>query len=279
MKKLCVIGDPILHSKSPLIQGAMIRALGLSYVYSAVPVPRGALAAWLDRAKAEGYAGFNATMPHKEALVPLMDVLSDDAAACASVNTVCIKDGKLYGYSTDGEGFIRALADANIKPAGKTILLLGAGGAAKSVALKFASAGAGAVIVCNRTAEKAETLCAHRPELFRVAGFTPGTLRKEAEGADLLVNCTSLGMAGTNGQFEDFSFLDALPAHAAVCDLIYNPAETRLLAQARARGHTALNGLGMLIHQAICSLEHFTGMTPDVGRLRAAAEDALQCRV
>jgi len=275
VKKLCVIGDPVLHSKSPLIQNAMIQALGLDYIYSAVPVPRGMTAAWLETAKAEGYAGFNATMPHKEALVPLMDTLSAHAAACASVNTVCIKDGKFYGYSTDGQGFIRALADAGITPKGKKILLLGAGGAAKAVALGLADAGAGAVTVSNRTVEKAENLCIGAPGVLHAAGFTPELLKKEAEGADLLVNCTSLGMTGARGQFETYSFLDALPPHAAVCDLIYNPAQTQLLAQAKARGHITLNGLGMLIHQAICSLEHFTGMTLDAKQMRLEAERVL----
>ncbi|NCB62076.1 MAG: shikimate dehydrogenase [Clostridia bacterium] len=276
MNKLCVIGDPVLHSKSPLIQNAMIKELGIPYVYTAMPVPSGELAAWLERAKAEGYAGFNATMPHKEALIPHIDVLSQEAAASASVNTVCIKGGKLYGYSTDGTGFLQALADAGVVPTGKRVLLLGAGGVAKAVSLGLLSAGVQSAAVCNRTLSKAEKLCAARPELLHPADFSPETLRREAEAADLLVNCTSLGMAGTNGQFDDFSFLDALPPHAAVCDLIYNPAETALLTQSRLRGHFTLNGLGMLIHQAICALEHFTGMQLDAERMRQAVKRALQ---
>lgn len=275
MKKLCVIGDPVLHSRSPLIQNAMLRELELPYVYTAETVPQKGLGAWLARAKAEGYAGFNATMPHKEALVPLVDKLSEEAAACASVNTVCIKNGKLYGTSTDGAGFLRNLSDAGVNPAGKRILLLGAGGAARAVLPALLSAGALSVAVCNRTADRAERLCALRPQVLRAAGFSPEALRREAEGADLLVNCTSLGMGGTGGQFEDFSFLDVLPAHAPVCDLIYHPPETALLARARARGHLALNGLGMLIHQAVCALEHFTGLALDAERMCAVARRAL----
>ncbi len=277
MKKLCVIGDPVSHSRSPLIQNAMIAELGLPYVYTAVPVARGELGAWLAGAEAEGYAGFNATMPHKEALAALVDVLSEEAAACGSVNTVCIRNGRLYGYSTDGEGFLRSLADAGAEPGGKRVLLLGAGGAARAVSLALASAGARSVTICNRTAERADALCAARPELLHPSGFTPEVLRREAERCDLLVNCTSLGMAGTSGRFKDFAFLDGLPAHAAVCDLIYNPPETMLLAQARQRGHLTLNGLGMLIHQAILALEHFTGYALDTGRLRAAVRRALGC--
>ena len=275
MKQLCVIGDPVLHSKSPLIQNAMIAELGLDYLYSAVPVKRGELPAFLARAKAEGYAGFNATMPHKETLAGLVDSLSREAAACASVNTVCIRDGKLYGYSTDGTGFVRSLGDAGILPAGKRVLLLGAGGVARSVSLALVSVGVQSVAVCNRTAEKTGRLCALHPEILRPTGFDPQTLRREAERADLLINATSLGMSGTQSRFEDLSFLDALPRHAAVCDLIYDPPETALLARARSRGHVTLNGLGMLIHQAVCALEHFTGMTLDTRQMRKAAERAL----
>ena len=101
-KKLCVIGDPVLHSKSPLIQNTMIRALGLDYIYLCQPVKAGRAAAWLDAAREAGYAGFNATMPHKLDLAPRMDELDEDAALYQSVNTVCIRDGKLYGYNTDG---------------------------------------------------------------------------------------------------------------------------------------------------------------------------------
>lgn len=275
MKKLCVIGDPVSHSLSPLIQNAMIRALGLPFEYSAVRVVRGGTKEWLELAWARGYAGFNATMPHKEALAKLMDVLSPDAAACASVNTVCIRNDKYYGFSTDGEGFLQALADAEVSPAGKKVLLLGAGGAAKAVALSLAGAEAAEIVVCNRTAEKARLLTKAAPEVLRAAAFTPETLRREAAGAALLVNCTSLGMEGTAGQFEDFSFLDALPPGAAVYDLIYRPAETELLRLAKARGLRAANGLGMLIHQAILALEHFADAPLDQNRMYEAASWAL----
>lgn len=275
-KKLCVIGDPVLHSKSPLIQNTMISALGLDYIYLCQPVPPGRAGEWLAAAKAAGYAGFNATMPHKADLAPLMDELDEDARLCGAVNTVCIKDGRAYGYNTDGRGFLRSLADAGVDPAGRTVVLLGAGGAAKAVALALSRAGAEAVFVCNRTAEKAEALCAHDP-LGRMspADFSAKTLRRLAGRAGLLVNCTSLGMGGVAGQFPDFSFLDALPPKSAVCDLIYHPAETELLSQAKARGRRTLNGLGMLIHQAVFALEHFTGTEIDGAAMRRLVEPVL----
>ena len=172
-KKLCVIGDPVGHSKSPLIQNTMIAALGLDYVYLCQPVPRGSCRQWLDCARFAGYAGFNATMPHKEELVGLMDELDEDARLFGAVNTVCLRDGKAWGYNTDGAGFLRTLDDEGISPAGKRVLVLGAGGAAKAVCLKLAQAGAD-VVVCNRTVSKAAELCALAPEHLRPAGFDGG---------------------------------------------------------------------------------------------------------
>ena len=273
-KKLCVIGDPVLHSKSPVIQNAVIGALGLDYIYLCQPVPKGEAGRWLSCAAYAGYAGFNATMPHKEELVPLMDELDPIARKCGAVNTVCIKDGKYYGFNTDGGGFLRALGDLGVSAGGKRVVLLGAGGAAKAVAAALCEAGV-RVTVANRTVEKGEALCQMAPGSMTAAGFNIGTLCKLAEECDILVNCTSLGMEGTGSQFADLSFLDALPSRAAVCDAIYAPAETTLLRRAREKGHPAMNGMGMLLHQAILALEHFTGEKLDVERAKAAALTAL----
>ena len=160
-------------------------------------------------------------------------------------------------------------------PAGSTVTLLGAGGAAKAVALALAQAGAERVQVCNRTLERAVELCARHPRLTP-APFDPDTLERLCRGADLLVNCTSLGMEGCPRQFEGFSFLDALPPHGAVFDLIYHPAETELLAQARRRGLRAMNGLPMLVWQAVLALEHFLNRPLDRGAMAAAASAALE---
>ncbi len=273
-KKLCVIGDPILHSRSPLIQNAMISALGLDYIYLCQRVPRGETERWLRYADFAGYAGFNATMPHKETLALLMDELDPLASACGAVNTVCIKDGKYYGYNTDGAGFLRALADLGVEAEGKRALLLGAGGAAKAVAAALAGAGA-YVTVANRTAEKAVGICEIDSARMAPAGFGREELCRLAEESGILVNCTSLGMEGTGTDFADLGFVDALPAGAAVCDAVYAPAETSLLKRAREKGHPAMNGMGMLLHQAVLALEHFTGRSLDLEKARAAAEGAL----
>lgn len=277
MKKLCVIGDPIAHSKSPLIQNTMLKALGLDYEYGAQRVPGDRTAQWLDRARAEGYAGFNATMPHKEHLVPLMDELSGDARMYGAVNTVCIRDGKAIGHNTDGMGSLQALKEAGMDPAGRKVLVLGAGGAAKAVVPKLIQGGAEVVFLCNRTVERAAALCAWEEQgRLSPADFRPETLRRLAAQCSLIINCTSLGMSGTSGQFEDFDFLDALPGDGGVFDLIYSPAETELLRQARLRGRRTANGLGMLIWQAIFALEYFTDTRLDGRAMARLVEEALK---
>lgn len=274
--KLCVIGDPVGHSKSPLIQNTMIRALGLDYIYMAQHVARGRAGDWLQAAKVAGYAGFNATMPHKVDLVPLMDHLDEDARLYGAVNTVAIRDGKTYGYNTDGQGFLQSLLDAGIDPAGRNVVILGAGGAAKSVALKLAQQKAVQVHICNRTLSKAEELCALDADgILRPAPMDKAALEQLLPGADLLVNCTSLGMTGVDAQFEDLSFLDHLPRQAPVYDLIYSPPETLLLEQARLRGHQTLNGLSMLVCQAVFALEHFTNTKIDGQAMKKILEPIL----
>ncbi len=278
MNRLCVIGDPVLHSKSPLIQNTMIQSLGLDYEYSLQPVKREELSSWLNRVRTEGWAGFNATMPHKEALVPYMDELDEDAKLYQAVNTVCCRNGKLYGFNTDGGGFARALTMCGIAIQGARFVVLGAGGAAKAVALKLAQQGAARVTICNRTVEKAAALASHIPDILTPAGFSLAQLSEQCANCDVLINCTNLGMNGSPS-FDTLDFLDALPLKAPVCDLIYHPLETALLSRAKGQGHPTMNGLPLLIHQAILALEHFTQTKIDAAAMlpkvaAALAEDA-----
>lgn len=277
MRKLCVIGDPVEHSLSPLIQNAMIRAAGLDCLYDARRVSGADTAVWLERAKQERYAGFNATMPHKENLVPLMDELSADAARFQSVNTVCIREGRAYGYNTDGDGFLQALREADMDPTGKSVLVLGAGGAAKAVVSKLIQAGARNVAIANRTAERARMVCAQVGDMkLTPCDFSRETLCRRAAQSQLVINCTSLGMTGTAGQFEDLSFLEKLDEGAGIFDLIYSPARTRLLERAQELGHKTANGLGMLVWQAVFALEHFAQTKLDGPAMAAVARKALE---
>lgn len=270
--KLCVIGDPVGHSKSPRLQTALLTALGEPIPYEAVRVAPEGLNDFLARVRAGEYRGFNATMPHKEALLTAVDRLDESARQCGAVNTVAVEGGRLVGYNTDGDGFVAALENLGIDAAEGEVLLLGAGGAAKSVALALARAGAERITVCNRGTGRAAALCARMPGKLVPAELEIETLRRTAARSRLLVNCTSLGMTG---EFPDLSFLEALPRGAAVCDVVYEPAQTALLARAAALGHLTMNGLPMLIWQGVLALEKFLGRPLERERLVQAAERAL----
>lgn len=255
----------------------MLAELGLDIPYTARVVRRGELADYLAWAEENGVTGFNATMPHKEDLLPLLDELDGDAKLLGAVNTVCRRRGRWVGHNTDGAGFLQAMREAGMDPGSRTALVLGAGGAAKAVVPALIQGGANAVFVANRSIKKAAALCAW-DELGRLtpADFTPETLGRLAGRCDLVVNCTSLGMGGTAGQFPDFDFLDTLPRSAGVYDLIYHPAETELLMSARLRGLRTSNGLGMLVWQAVFALEFFLDTPLDRPRMAAAAATALE---
>ena len=275
-KKLCVIGDPIEHSLSPVIHNTILKMSGLPYEYGRVQVASSDTADFLARVREEGYAGFNATMPHKEHLVPLMDELDADAQLCGAVNTVVISDGKTRGCNTDGRGFLQMLDANGFNPEKKTVLVLGAGGAAKAVILKLAQAGAARIFVCARTPEKVQPLIELYPMQITACPFDAQTLSDCALFSDLVVNATPLGMKNTAGQFESFAFLDSLSDHAPVCDLIYEPEETEFLRYAREHGHKTMNGLGMLIYQAIFALELFTDTKIEIETVLPHIESALK---
>ena len=265
-----VIGDPVRHSLSPRLHNAAYRALGLDWVYVAFEVPDGATKHALDAMRALGLAGLSVTMPHKTAAAAACDELTADAEILHSVNTVTLAaDDRLIGDSTDGEGFLRSLLDAGHDPAGATVLVLGAGGAARAVALALARTGA-RVIVCARRLEAADAAA----RLVR-GDTAPWSDRAAVAGAAaVVVNATPVGMGGDDLPLP----LDALHEGHLVVDLVYHPLETALLQGARARGATVIDGLGMLVHQAALQVERWTGRAPPVPALRAAAVRALGTR-
>jgi shikimate dehydrogenase len=257
-----VIGSPVKHSLSPVLHNAAFRALDLDWVFLAFEVPSGDAVSAVTGARSLGIQGLSVTMPHKAAVLPALDRLSPAAERLGAVNTITTRGGLLVGESTDGPGFIDALReDEGFDPAGRRCVVLGAGGAARAVVLALAEAGATDITVVNRTPERAEAAAA-------LAGASGRAGSAEAvEGADLVINATPVGM--TDGE---------LPVDAArlgpgqlVVDLVYHPAVTPLVSAARARGATAVNGLGMLIHQAAHAFLLWTGQEPPLAAMSAAA--------
>lgn len=251
-KLLCVIGDPIGHSLSPLLHNAMLRELHEDALYLAIPVPAGTVGDFVSAAKTIGIQGFNLTMPHKEDILPYLSRMTPEAERCHSVNSVRIRDGRLEGHSTDGLGFRQSLAAFSRDFPGQTVTILGAGGAAKSIAMTAADSGAAKVYIANRTLSRAQQLCGNEPimealSLEQLDSVLPQT--------DLLISTLPVGMSGVGGS--SVPCLDVLKPGALCMDCIYSPAMTPFMEEARRTGHEAGNGIGMLIYQAIFALEFF----------------------
>lgn len=274
MKQLFVIGDPVAHSLSPLLHQAMIDQTGAAYRYDVRTVRPEELPAFVRWAKDGGCAGFNVTMPHKEAILPLLDEVDTTAASCGAVNTVCIREGRAIGHNTDCTGFLDSLAGQGFYPQGRTVLLLGAGGAAKAVGHALAAAGAGRIIVCARRSERAAALAAQLPGCGEGIVLAQDAIQQAAAACDLLVNATPLGMAGSPA-FARLDFLQALPPHAVVYDLVYHPRRTALLEAAARQGLRTVGGIDLLIRQAVRAFTFFTGETPDTAALYDALREPL----
>ncbi|MDR3311135.1 MAG: shikimate dehydrogenase [Oscillospiraceae bacterium] len=246
MKKfrLAVIGTPVSHSLSPRIHGAFAEALGLEVGYDAVEVAPEELRGFVTRSRRD-YDGYNITMPHKETVAPLLDALGDTAAACGAVNTVVNVGGRLTGHITDGAGILRSLEPYFGSYEGKNAVIIGAGGAAKTAAVSLSGAGADVTCVSRRAAAVAGA---------KRADFA--SLETLAETADVIINCTPLGMSGHDA-FADFDFLAGVTA--VVFDLVYNPRQTELLGRARSLGLRTVEGVSLLVWQAAYAFELFTG--------------------
>lgn len=254
-----VIGHPIAHSRSPMIHGHWLATHGIAGDYRAIDVAPADIGDFLDRVRGGEFAGGNVTIPHKEAVFEAVSRRDDAAAAIGAVNTVWMEGGELVGGNTDAYGFAANLdAGAPGWRGAGTALVLGAGGAARAVLHALREAGIGKVTVANRSPERAGELALAFPGV-RPAGLeqVPTLLQT----ADLLVNTTSLGMKGQPPLDLD---PDALPDHAIVTDIVYAPLVTPLLAHARARGLKTVDGLGMLLHQAVPGFERWFGVRPQV---------------
>lgn len=254
-----ILGNPVGHSLSPALHGYLAEQTGVDLVYLAFCAERENLKAIFDGSRAMGVLGFNVTSPFKIDAVSLMDELDPEAEKIGNINTVVNQNGKWIGYNTDGEGFIRSLHRNGISPLDKHVLLLGAGGTARTLSYKLAQNGAKSVTIFSR---RRDALADIRPA---VADFPATALYEDVNPAiryELVVNCTPLGMApraDQNPMPQDVQYHDAM----VCCDLIYNPAKTLFLRAAEQAGARILNGMDMFIYQGILAYEHFTGIRPD----------------
>ena len=267
-----VIGDPIGHSKSPLMHNAAFRALGIDADYTAVHVTREGLPEFLESARTT-LSGFNITVPHKNAVIPFLDGITPRAALAGSVNTVSVRDGKLFGDTTDATGLERAVMEAFGLPLkSANVCILGCGGVVRALVFHLADAGCARLRILNRTAEKAilltNEILKHAPALD--CGFAslndPLTVRRGLEGSDLVIQCTSLGLRDGDGSPVD---PDLIPASACLFDTIYR--ETDILVRCRERGLRVSGGLPMLVHQGAESFRIWTGREAPVDVMRSAA--------
>ena len=259
---VAVLGDPVEGNPTSIMQNAAFEHAGLDWRYLDIRVRAEDLPAAIAAARLFGFGGLNCTIPHKVAVIPLLDGLEPSAEISGACNTIVRQpDGRLIGSNTDGSGFVWSIRDEGIDPAGLDVVLLGAGGAARAVAVELALAGARRVTIANRTAPNRDELVgilSSRTSVEAVALPWQGTLAVPA--CDVLVDCTPVGM-GTGAAAEAHVDVDlsALAADTVVCDLNPETSESAFLRLAAAHGHRTLDGLGMLARQGAAGFKAWTG--------------------
>lgn len=273
----CVLGSPVRHSLSPAIHNAAFSAHGIDAVYLAFEIDAEAMAPTVRALRSVGFLGASVTMPHKEVAHTLCDAIGPVAGQLGSLNTLVARpDGSLFGESTDGDGCVGALRGAGARLDGATAVVVGAGATARACILALAGSNVTDIAIVNRTRERAESAALLAMDRCRVVDAADqAAVRDAVSAADIVVHTTPAGMgADTSHAFD----LGALRAGQYVLDAVYQPLETPVLAAARASGGVVVDGLSMLVHQAARQQELWTGRTPDVAVMRAAAEHELERR-
>jgi shikimate dehydrogenase len=268
MRRAFIIGDPVAHSRSPMIHGHWLKTHDIEGSYETVRVVPGDLPAFVDRLKNgdSGFAGGNVTIPHKEAVFGLADETEEVARLIGAANTLWLEDGRLKATNTDAYGFAANLdAEAPGWDNGRKAVVLGAGGASRAILFSLIERGFSEILLVNRTVARAEDLAKRFGETIRAAPLPE--LDAALSGADLFVNTSSLGMEGSATPDLEFS---VMKTGALVTDIVYAPLVTPFLARAKDQGFKTVDGLGMLLHQAVPGFEKWFGVRPDVdAELRA----------
>jgi shikimate dehydrogenase len=272
-----VIGDPIEHSCSPQMHNAAFRQLDMDYVYIAFHVKAEDLKAAIDGFRALNIKGINVTIPHKQGVMPLIDELSREAELIGAVNTLVFKEDVIEGHNTDARGFIAAMREEGADvPRDGSVVVLGAGGAARAVVVSLALEGVKRISIANRTASRAIQLAADISQKTGIEihgmGFDDKKLPEAIAESSLLINATSAGMDLQQPLLID---KDWLHHQLVVYDIIYNPPETRLMKVAQEKGLKTIGGIGMLVHQGAIAFELWTGQYPPVDTMRHALMKAL----
>lgn len=270
-----IIGYPVGHSLSPRMHRAAFAALELNWDYSLLPVAPDEIHEAIEMIRREGWRGINVTVPHKQVVIPLLDGVTSHAEIIGAVNTIVSQQGRLVGYNTDWIGFLEALKEAGFAPANRRTVLLGAGGAARAVLYTLLEQG-GTVTIANRDQRKAEALAlefsTHFDRNISVLSLDDTTgLQDAIHHAELLVNCTSVGMSPYPNA-DPLPPEIVIPPHLTVYDLVYTPRKTHLLKRARAAGATGIDGLGMLIHQGAEAFRLWTGLDAPIKVMRQAID-------
>ena len=275
-----VFGYPVAHSLSPAMHNAAFAALRLSYIYIPFPVSPDALGSAIRSLPALGIVGVNLTIPHKEHVLPFLDAITEEAREVGAVNTVHCVEGRLIGDNTDGRGFYEPLRELGLSLRGKSVVVLGAGGAARSVVFRLLREGA-YVILTNRTPERAARLAqdaanaGYGAQVRVVHGEAEGELRNAIAGAELLVHTTRVGMHPEKDALPPVP-LEAFHPNLLVYDLVYNPVDTRLIQEAQSRGCRTLTGVKMLVYQGAAAFERWTGVWPPTAVMEAAVLEGLK---
>ncbi|WP_409341409.1 shikimate dehydrogenase [Paenibacillus sp. MBLB4367] len=262
-----VFGDPVRHSKSPLMLNRAFAEAGLNAAYAAFHIKPGTLKDAINGIRALQFRGVNVTIPHKEEVMSYMDEIDEGARIIGAVNTVVNDGGKLIGYNTDGIGYIRSLKEeTGLTLSGKKVLMLGAGGASRGVAYALAKEGAAAIWFANRTVERAKDLAAYTSAYTESAGIGLGDIDAIKDQVDIVVNNTPVGMHPNVDEVP----IDTSWFHEGlvVSDIIYTPMETRLLREAKHKGAVTHSGLGMFIYQGAYAFEYWTGQPAPVAAMR-----------
>lgn len=272
-----VFGDPVDGNPTGIMEEAGYEALNLNYRYITMKVKAGDLEAAFNGAKAFNMRGVNLTMPHKISIIPYLDQLSEAARIIGAVNTVINNNGTWIGENTDGKGFVLALKNEGISPEGKIVTILGAGGAARAIAVECALAGAQKLIIINRNEEHgrelAELIATQTESASEYLPWTPG-MDIPAE-TQILIQGTSVGLHPNEEQKPDINY-DSITEKMIACDVVFNPVMPLFLKEAQARGAKTITGIGMLVQQGALNFEFWTGMPAPVDIMYQTLEKEFQ---